>query len=84
MVKVRGTGSNSMTNQSTCGGNIKGGLAPTTNNSAAVNRAYDSSNPATTTKKDMPATCVSGDAYHPKYCCPAGVGLMYTHLGGRR
>jgi len=84
MVKVRGMGSTSMTNQNTCGGNIKGGLAPTTNSSANSHRAYVSTNPATMTQKDLGDKCVSGDKYHPKYCCPVGVGLMYTHVGGRR
>lgn len=89
MAIIRGMGSNSLTNQSTCGGNIKGGLAPVVNNSANVNRIIGgpTSNgtrglsPATLSKKDIPATCVSGDKFHPKYCCPIGVGQMYQRIG---
>ena len=80
---IRGTGSNKMTNGNQCGGNIKGGLAPNVGITASSNRSYRSQNPATITKKDMPAKCVSGDEYHPKYCCPGGVGLMYTNLRSR-
>ena len=89
MAIIRGMGSNSLTNQSTCGGNIKGGLAPLVNNSANVNRIMGGPtrngtrgfSPVTGSKKNMPDKCVSGDKYHPKYCCPVGVGQMYKMIG---
>ena len=66
-------------------------MAPSANNSANVNRILggpahpsSSASPATTTKKNIPDTCVSGDKYHPKYCCPGGVGLIYTRIGGAK
>ena len=92
MAIIRGMGSNSLTNQSTCGGNIKGGLAPLVNNSASVMRAIGgpthgtSGNPPTTTLVGLPATCTKTDIannkqFFPKYCCPGGVGSMYRVMG---
>lgn len=83
MAIIRGTGSNSLTNKSTCGGNIKGGLAPNVNNSANVNRILgkNSISTATGSLKDIPETCVSGTKYFPKYCCPVGVGQIYHRIG---
>ena len=92
MAIIRGMGSNSLTNQSTCGGNIKGGLAPLVNNSANVMRAIGgpthgtSGNPPTTTLQGLPVKCGAQEikdhpSLFPKYCCPGGVGSMYRVMG---
>ena len=92
MAIIRGMGSNSQTNRPTCGGNIKGGLAPLVNNSASVMRAIGgpthgtSGPPPTTTLQGLPAKCTASDIkdnkqFFPTYCCPGGVGSMYRFMG---